>query len=208
MAVKLISLRDSRRGTSRLRGLEAWRLGELDDGLNYSVFTWLQGGMAAQALLDLFTILKYYPKYPNKIAFSGDIKYSRTIHSLVYLLNKLCPDIEFYFVCDKLLEPSNELLSSLKKFKICNDLDYIIKFIDVLYVTRLQKERFNGEIIKSYIIDENLIKNSKSKLIILHPLPRNEELSKDLDNNPKSKYFEQVENGIYVRMSIIFNLFE
>jgi aspartate carbamoyltransferase len=166
------------------------------------------GEHPTQALLDLFTILKYYPKYPNKIAFSGDIKYSRTIHSLVYLLNKLCPDIEFYFVCDKLLEPSNELLSSLKKFKICNDLDYIIKFIDVLYVTRLQKERFNGEIIKSYIIDENLIKNSKSKLIILHPLPRNEELSKDLDNNPKSKYFEQVENGIYVRMSIIYNLFE
>ena len=74
-------------------------------------------------------------------------------------------------------------------------------------MTRLQKERFLNENCNNLIIDKKLIRNSKENLIILHPLPRNEELSTDLDNNPKSKYFEQVENGIFVRMSIIGNLF-
>tara|TARA_B100000424_G_scaffold264325_1_gene252625 strand:- start:1306 stop:2187 length:882 start_codon:yes stop_codon:yes gene_type:complete len=164
------------------------------------------GEHPTQALLDLFTIISYYPNYPDKIAFTGDIKYSRTIHSLVYLLNKLCPNIEFYFVCNKLLQPSNELTSNLKKYYIYETLDDIIKEVDVLYVTRLQKERFNNEKVNNLIINENLIKHSKDNLIILHPLPRNDELSTDLDNNLKSKYFEQVKNGVFIRMSILINL--
>ena len=91
------------------------------------------------------------------------------------------------------------------RFSITEDLNDIINCIDVLYVTRVQKERFNTDMISYHnmIVDSNLIKNSKDNLIILHPLPRNDELSTDLDNNPKSKYFEQVENGVYVRMSIL-----
>ena len=79
----------------------------------------------------------------------------------------------------------------------------IINNLDILYITRLQKERFNNEIINPIIIDQKIIKNSKETLIIMHPLPRNEELSTELDNDNKSKYFEQVKNGVYIRMAII-----
>lgn len=168
------------------------------------------GEHPTQALLDLFTILEYYPNLPNKIAFTGDIKNSRTIHSLVYLLAKINSNIYFYFVSCESLKADGEFLQFIEsfgndRFSITEDLNDIINCIDVLYVTRVQKERFNTNMISYHnmIIDSNLIKNSKDNLIILHPLPRNDELSIDLDNNPKSKYFEQVENGVYVRMSIL-----
>lgn len=168
------------------------------------------GEHPTQALLDLFTILEYYPNLPNKIAFTGDIKNSRTIHSLVYLLAKINSDIYFYFVSCESLKPDGDFLQFIEsfgndRFSITEDLNDIINCIDVLYVTRVQKERFNTNMISYHnmIVDSNLIKNSKDNLIILHPLPRNDELSTDLDNNPKSKYFEQVENGVYVRMSIL-----
>ena len=167
------------------------------------------GEHPTQALLDLYTVLDYYPNYPSKIAFTGDIKYSRTIHSLIYLLTKLTKDIKFYFIINNELGLTEELLNHLKNYDyyIFDNIELIINEIDVLYVTRLQKERFLNENCNNLIIDKKLIRNSKENLIILHPLPRNEELSTDLDNNPKSKYFEQVENGIFVRMSIIGNLF-
>ena len=165
------------------------------------------GEHPTQALLDLFTILEYYPSLPNNITFTGDIKFSRTIHSLVYLLKKLKSDIKFYFVSDEYLEPNDSLTKDLN-FSILREIDSIIDKIDVLYVTRIQKERHleTGISYKKTIVNKNLIDKSKENLIIMHPLPRNDELSKDLDNNSKSKYFEQVENGVYVRMSILLFL--
>ena len=167
------------------------------------------GEHPTQALLDLFTIMEYYPTLPENIAFTGDIKHSRTIHSLVYLINKLNTNknILLYFVSDKNLEPDKLLLNDLN-YRIVDNIESIIDKIDVLYVTRLQKERFEDKNmeIKKIIVDNKLIKKSKEDLIILHPLPRNDELSTDLDSNVKSKYFEQVENGVFVRMSLLFNL--
>lgn len=161
------------------------------------------GEHPTQALLDLFTI----NDIPKHVAFTGDIKYSRTIHSLVYLISKFNKDTIFYFISDEKLKPSGDFSDFIdnidNKYVILNELDSIIDCIDVLYATRLQKERFNGEIVNNIIINKDTIKNSKESLIIMHPLPRNEELSTDLDNDKRSKYFEQVKNGVYVRMAII-----
>ena len=103
----------------------------------------------------------------------------------------------------------NKLIEYLKNasYFLYDNLELVIDKIDVLYVTRLQKERFNGENVSNIVINKNLINKSKDNLIIMHPLPRNEELSTDLDDDPKSKYFEQVTNGVFVRMSILSNLF-
>lgn len=165
------------------------------------------GEHPTQALLDLFTIFEYHTEVPKNIGFIGDIKYSRTVHSLVYLMSRLNTSTSFQFVCDKKLKPENEFLHFLERiqnnFFIYDNIHSVIKYIDVLYVTRLQKERFNNEKINPIIINENTIKESKKHMIIMHPLPRNEELSAELDNNPKSKYFEQVQNGVFVRMAII-----
>ena len=167
------------------------------------------GEHPTQSLLDLFTILEYYPNFPNIVAFTGDIKYSRTIHSLIYLLVMIKPNIKIYFINDRKLGLTVELIEYLKNtsYFLYDNLELVIDKIDVLYVTRLQKERFNGENVSNIVINKHLINKSKDNLIIMHPLPRNEELSTDLDDNPKSKYFEQVTNGVFVRMSILSNLF-
>ena len=165
------------------------------------------GEHPTQSLLDLFTIFEYHTEVPNNIAFTGDIKYSRTIHSLVYLLSIINTSTIFHFVSDEKLKPESEFLDFLQKIKnnyfIHDNINSIIKYIDVLYVTRIQKERCNNEKLKPIIINKETIKDSKDSMIIMHPLPRNNELSTDLDNYYKSKYFDQVQNGVYVRMAII-----
>ena len=107
---------------------------------------------------------------------------------------------------DKLLTPSINILRGIN-YKVISDssIKEVIDIIDVLYVTRLQKERYFDENVQINIetIDSKLISSCKNNLIIMHPLPRNQELSTDLDNNEKSKYFEQVENGVFVRMAIL-----
>ena len=165
------------------------------------------GEHPTQALLDLFTIFEYNTEVPKNICFTGDVKYSRTIHSLVYLLSKLNILTDFHFVCNKELKPEGEFMDFLKsiknKFYVYDNINSIIKYIDVLYVTRLQKERFNNENLENIIINKEIIKDSKESMSIMHPLPRNNELSTDLDLDPRSKYFDQVKNGVFVRMAII-----
>lgn len=165
------------------------------------------GEHPTQALLDLFTIMENFNKIPENIGFVGDIKYSRTIHSLVYLLSLLNFNQNYHFICNEKLTPQGKFLKYLKDnnivYFIYDTPSSIINNLDILYITRLQKERFNNEIINPIIIDQKIIKNSKETLIIMHPLPRNEELSTELDNDNKSKYFEQVKNGVYIRMAII-----
>ena len=173
------------------------------------------GEHPTQALLDLFTIFDEKNKLPYYISFTGDIKNSRTIHSLVYLLSKLDKNIEFHFVSDIELQPDEEFLTFLQNidnnYFLHSSVKDVIQHTDVLYVTRMQKERFNNDSslnhINNIIINKDTIKNSKQNLIIMHPLPRNEELSTDLDNDSKSVYFKQVENGVYVRMAIIYTIY-
>ena len=162
-----------------------------------------------QALIDYYTIMESYSKLPTSIAFTGDIKYSRTIHSLVYLLSRLS-NIIFYFVCDTHLQPSGKFKHFLdtitNKYVIINNITDIIPKIDILYITRLQNERYNISEIDTHdvsTISKNIIQSSKKSLIILHPLPRNNELNTNLDTDSKSKYFQQATNGVYVRMAIL-----
>ena len=166
-----------------------------------------------QALLDLYTIQKYHPRYPDKIVFVGDVKHSRTIHSLVYLLHKMKPTIKYVFVCPLNLQPRGEF----EEFLIMNSVKYCtwhtldnnhMEDCDVIYMTRMQKERHvtqtDNELMSNVmILNNDILKLTKPNCIVLHPLPRNEELPREVDMNPKCKYFEQMENGVYVRMAIL-----
>lgn len=162
------------------------------------------GEHPTQALLDLFTIKKYFSNNIFTIAFSGDLKNSRTIHSLIRLLDRLYLNITFYFISCHELELEQSFKNNIKNifYEVKNINDIIYK-IDVLYMTRIQKER--EDILSSYNINlsEETLKYSKNNLIVLHPLPRNDEIPPILDKNPKCKYFEQVKNGVYVRMAIL-----
>lgn len=176
------------------------------------------GEHPTQALLDLFTIQESFDLNKSlHIGFTGDLKNSRTIHSLVYLLNKINKNITYFWLCDCKLLPQGDFLEFIennipenKKF-LCDDFKDINNFfsiIDVLYMTRLQKERHkNDQEIFEYVkIDRNFLNITNFKGIIMHPLPRNDEISTDIDEYEKSKYFQQMENGVYIRMSIIDNI--
>lgn len=175
------------------------------------------GEHPTQALLDLYTIQKYHTRYPDKIVFVGDVKHSRTIHSLVYLLHKVKSTIKYVFVCPLQLQPSGEFEEFINmnnvNYCIWHTLDNIhIKDCDVIYMTRMQKERHinqndNTLMNNVMILNNDILKMTKSNCIVLHPLPRNEELPREVDMNPKCKYFEQMENGVYVRMAILDIIF-
>jgi len=163
-----------------------------------------------QALMDLYTIKKEKGKIDNlKIALVGDLRYGRTVHSLACALSLY--DIELYLISPTSLRMRKGLVTSIKnKISIIedNNLEKIIPQIDVLYVTRIQKERFPdpaeySKVKGVYKIDLNTIKAGKKDLIILHPLPRIDEIASEVDNTPQAKYFQQVWNGIVVRMVLL-----
>ena len=172
------------------------------------------GEHPTQALLDLYTIEKHKKIYSQKlkIAFIGDIKYGRTIHSLIYLLQYF--DIEIFFISPNDLRLPEKYREFLKK---CNvsfyEVDTIetIAEVDVAYVTRIQEERFtdHAEYLKfkdSYIINKTLLDRTGSKAIIMHPLPRLAEVSTDIDDLRQAVYFDQAKNGLYVRMALLLLL--
>ena len=163
-----------------------------------------------QALMDLYTIQKEKGKIDNlKIALVGDLRYGRTVHSLAWALSLY--NIELYLISPESLRMRKGVVSSIKnKISIIEDknLEKIIPQIDVLYVTRIQKERFPdpaeySKVKGVYKIDLNTIKAGKKNLIILHPLPRLNEIASEVDNTPQAKYFKQVWNGIVVRMALL-----
>ena len=167
------------------------------------------GEHPTQALLDLFTIIEHFPSLPKTISFIGDNRYSRTVHSLLYLLNIMDAEININSINDNELEIPIDIFKKLNKDRIRNSNIIDINMInesDVIYVTRMQKERYkeDNQYKKPFIIDLELVKNTHENAIILHPFPRNEELSTDIDPTCKNKYFDQMENGVYVRMSIIY----
>lgn len=175
----------------------------------------INGGSGAeehptQALLDLYTILKEKGAIDGlKIALVGDLRYGRTVHSLAYALSNY--DVELYLVSPETLKMRREVLEEIKdKIPVNEETDIakVISDLDVLYVTRIQKERFPdpAEYIKvkgSYKIDLELLKNAKKDMIIMHPLPRVDEIAPEVDNTPHARYFQQVWNGIVVRMAIL-----
>ena len=175
----------------------------------------INGGSGAeehptQALLDLYTIMKEKMKIDGlKIALLGDLRYGRTVHSLAYALSMY--NIELYLISPESLKMRREVLQTINERIPVTEktgLEEIIPLADVMYVTRIQKERFPdpaeyAKVKGSYKIDLKTLSDAKKDLIILHPLPRVDEIAAEVDNTPYARYFHQVWNGIVVRMALL-----
>ena len=163
------------------------------------------GEHPTQALLDIYTIYKEVKKdlYKNNIivTFIGDLKNSRTIHSLIHLLNLF--NVTYIFISPPGLELQGvEVLSTFEGLT----LEEALEITDVVYITRIQKERIDKMNEYEYTpicLSKELLSKANKNLIIMHPLPRQEELPPELDDDPRSVYFKQVENGVKMRMVIL-----
>ena len=171
----------------------------------------------SQTLLDLYTIKEEKGTLSNlSIAFVGDLKYGRTVHSLVKALTHFNPTI--YFVSPKILQMPTYLIDDLDKnnikYEILEDFRDCLDKIDVFYMTRIQKERFpdieDYEKVKGvYVINKkNILGKCKEDMIILHPLPRVDEISTDLDETKHALYFKQAKNGIPVRQAMMMKVLD
>ena len=163
-----------------------------------------------QAIQDLFTIRKEKKKIDGlKIGIIGDLKYGRTVYSLLYALGHY--DVEVHLISPETLKVRPDSVYEIKKrlsFTESTNIDEYIDDLDVLYVTRIQKERFPDEeeylkVKGSYIIGLDMLQKMKDNAIILHPLPRLDEISTDVDNTKQAKYFEQAEYGKYTRAALL-----
>jgi len=171
-----------------------------------------QGEHPTQALLDIFTIKKEVGRIDNfSIAMIGDLKYGRTVHSLAYLLESR-KGVKIYFVSPKVLRLPEEYIKGLKdsgiQFEETEDLHKVLDKVDVLYVTRIQKERFENpeeyeQVKGAYTINEETLKHIKKNAIIMHPLPRVTEIDPKVDIDPRAAYFRQAQNGLYIRMALL-----
>ncbi len=168
------------------------------------------GQHPTQTLLDLFTIWSNLGKFEGiNIGLLGDLKYGRTVHSLALALSDLGSSI--YLISPKGLEMPEHIMREISiktKPIVYNDLKDVIQDLDVLYTTRIQKERFPDlseymKIAGSYRIDLDLLEHGKKDLIIMHPLPRVDEIAPEVDYTPHAKYFEQAFNGLPIRMAIL-----
>ena len=171
----------------------------------------------SQTLLDLYTIKEEKGTLSNlSIAFVGDLKYGRTVHSLVKALTHFNPTI--YFVSPKILQMPTYLIDDLDKnnikYEILEDFRDCLDKIDVFYMTRIQKERFpdieDYQKVKGvYVINKkNILGKCKEDMIILHPLPRVDEISTDLDETKHALYFKQAKNGIPVRQAMMMKVLD
>lgn len=175
----------------------------------------INGGSGAeehptQALLDLYTIVKEKGKIDGlNLALAGDLRYGRTVHSLAYALSLY--DVKLFFVSPEMLRMRREVLDVIKKkIKVIekSSLEEIVGDIDVLYVTRIQKERFPeaaeyAKVKGSYRVNLELLEKAREDMIILHPLPRIDEIAPEVDTTSHARYFQQVWNGIVTRMALL-----
>ncbi len=164
------------------------------------------GQHPTQTLLDLYTIRKESKLEGLKIALMGDLKYSRTVHSLIKALTLF--NAKIYLISPESLRLPEEFLEGLKGDVVEAKLEDVIGEIDVLYVTRIQKERFPDEeeyrkVAGSYRITPEVLRDAKEDLIIMHPLPRVDEIDPAVDRTKHAKYFDQVFYGVPVRMAIL-----
>lgn len=165
----------------------------------------------SQTLLDLFTIYETQGSCDNlSIAFVGDLKYGRTVHSLAQALCHFKPK-KLYFVAPEALAMPDYLLEELEshgiEYEINDNLEKVIPNLDILYMTRVQKERFDESeyhsIASKYILEPELFRHAKPNLKILHPLPRVDEIELSMDKTPYACYFQQAENGVYARQALL-----
>ena len=171
-----------------------------------------------QTLTDLLTISRKKGRLDNlTIGVCGDLKFGRTIHSLITAMIRY-PNIKFVLISpDELKLPEYIITEVLKKNNIeyveTNNIEEYMDELDILYMTRVQKERFFSEeeyirLKDYYILDKDKLRNAKKDLCILHPLPRVNEIHVDVDDDPRACYFEQAYNGVYIRMALILMLLE
>ena len=163
-----------------------------------------------QALVDLYTIQKERNQIDSlKIALVGDLRYGRTVHSLAYALSFY--NIELVLVSPDSLRMRREVLRTIQnKIPVSEtqNLDKVIPQVDVLYVTRIQKERFPDQaeyarVKGTYRVDLKNMANAKKDMIVLHPLPRVDEIAPEVDATPQARYFQQVGNGVVIRMGLL-----
>lgn len=169
------------------------------------------GEHPTQALLDLFTVQEELSRIEGlTVAMVGDLRYGRTVHSLTKLL--LNYDVEFAFVSPEILQMPGEILQAVEEaghsYRQVEDLHDVIGETDVLYVTRVQRERFTDlaeydRVKDFYVVDPELMERAKQQMILMHPLPRVGEISYALDDDPRAAYFRQMRNGMYIRMAVL-----
>ncbi len=168
----------------------------------------------SQTILDLYSILKTQGRLEDlTISLVGDLKYGRTVHSLIMAMKYFNPNFNFV-ACDELRMPEE-----YKQFCVQNGIKFtehkdfsadVINSSDIIYMTRVQKERFSDIVeydrVKDlYSLRNSMLVNSRENLRILHPLPRVNEINNDVDDNPKAYYFQQARNGLFARQAIICN---
>lgn len=173
------------------------------------------GEHPTQALLDLFTIVEELGDVDGlTITMLGDLKYGRTVHSLSRLLSLY--NVKLNYVSPDILDMPQEIINEINEMGIPQQqfdrLDPVLAETDVLYVTRVQKERFDDldeyERVKGiYVITPEIMQAAKEKMIVMHPLPRVGEISMEFDDDPRAAYFTQMEMGLYVRMALLAMVF-
>jgi aspartate carbamoyltransferase catalytic subunit len=209
----VIVLRHPNRGSGKLAA-------EIAASMDIPVISAGAGSQAhpTQALLDAFTIWETQKRIDNlTIGISGDLRYSRTVPSLLQILNKLCLEAStiHLFAHDLLRLPSQVRFEILQEKKLTmidkRSIEEDINNLDVLYFTRIQRERFPDDSIYqdvrgAFIFKLSYLENAKPNFVLLHPLPRVDEIPYEVDQSPHAKYFEQARNGVFVRMSLLLHL--
>lgn len=172
-----------------------------------------KGEHPTQTLTDLLTIRSRLGRIENlEVVLCGDLKNGRTVHSLVQALSRF-PGNKFHFVAPESLKMPDEIKDKLEKgsYVEYENIEDAIAHADILYMTRVQRERFEFmedyfKVKDSVILNRSKLHDAKEKMIIMHPLPRVNEIDLDVDDDPRAVYFEQVEYGMYVRMALILKL--
>ncbi len=169
------------------------------------------GHHPTQTLLDLYTIKKNFGEIKGlDIGLVGDLKYGRTVHSLAYAASRF--ENKLYLISPPGLEMPEEIVNDLqtkgRKVQESSNVEEVLPELDVLYVTRIQKERFSdpseyNKVKDSYKIDLDLLKSAKQNLTLLHPLPRVDEIAPEVDSSKHARYFDQVFSGVVVRMALL-----
>jgi aspartate carbamoyltransferase catalytic subunit len=175
------------------------------------------GQHPTQALLDMYTIIDAFPGLNNfKIAMVGDLRYGRTVRSLSYLLTKY-ENVEIIFVSPPVCRMEGDIKAYLDKNSIPwreeNDLARVAPEVDCIYMTRIQKERFHSiddyqAAASKYILTLDIVQTMRPGAIIMHPLPRVDEIPEEVDGDHRARYFEQAQNGLYIRMALLYLLLQ
>ena len=169
-----------------------------------------------QTLTDLLTIKREKGRLDHlTIGFCGDLKFGRTVHSLLKTMAR-CKNIRFVLISPEELRVPDYIIKDVLEangipYKETRSLEESMPELDILYMTRVQKERFFNEedyirLKNSYILTSEKMALAKPEMAVLHPLPRVNEIALDVDNDPRAAYFEQVQNGVYIRMALIMTL--